>query len=82
MQQVQRPEFCELMAGNRVLTAQGSKAAAHCYCGYQFGSFAGQLGDGAGSFAKGGECSSVCFTQRQRVHPAAQHASGKEESKY
>lgn len=25
----------------------GSETAAHCYCGYQFGSFAGQLGDGA-----------------------------------
>ena len=25
----------------------GSDAAAHCYCGHQFGSFAGQLGDGA-----------------------------------
>jgi hypothetical protein len=48
-QQAQRPEFCELMAGNSVLTAQGGKAAAHCYCGYQFGSFAGQLGDGAGT---------------------------------
>ena len=32
-----------------MLTAQGGKAAAHCYCGYQFGSFAGQLGDGAGT---------------------------------
>jgi uncharacterized protein YdiU (UPF0061 family) len=25
----------------------GSERAAHCYCGHQFGSFAGQLGDGA-----------------------------------
>eukprot|EP00062_Callorhinchus_milii_P006756 gi/632947628/ref/XP_007889143.1/ PREDICTED: selenoprotein O [Callorhinchus milii] len=25
----------------------GSRSAAHCYCGHQFGSFAGQLGDGA-----------------------------------
>lgn len=25
----------------------GSEPAAHCYCGHQFGQFAGQLGDGA-----------------------------------
>ena len=25
----------------------GSETAAHCYCGHQFGVFAGQLGDGA-----------------------------------
>jgi hypothetical protein len=25
----------------------GSEPAAHCYCGYQFGYFSGQLGDGA-----------------------------------
>lgn len=32
-------------SGNRLLP--GSEPAAHCYCGHQFGSFAGQLGDGA-----------------------------------
>lgn len=32
-------------SGNRTLP--GSEPAAHCYCGHQFGSFAGQLGDGA-----------------------------------
>ena len=40
-----RPEFAEYLSGNRVLP--GSQPAAHCYCGHQFGSFAGQLGDGA-----------------------------------
>ena len=25
----------------------GAEYAAHCYCGHQFGQFAGQLGDGA-----------------------------------
>lgn len=32
-------------AGNTVIP--GSEPAAHCYCGHQFGIFAGQLGDGA-----------------------------------
>ncbi|CAM4476943.1 unnamed protein product [Lepidochelys olivacea] len=32
-------------SGNRLLP--GAEPAAHCYCGHQFGSFAGQLGDGA-----------------------------------
>eukprot|EP00879_Flechtneria_rotunda_P008243 GHRR01008636.1.p1 GENE.GHRR01008636.1~~GHRR01008636.1.p1 ORF type:complete len:661 (+),score=285.14 GHRR01008636.1:210-2192(+) len=40
-----RPEFVEAVAGNKILP--GSQPAAHCYCGYQFGYFAGQLGDGA-----------------------------------
>lgn len=33
------------MSGNRLLP--GMDPVAHCYCGYQFGNFAGQLGDGA-----------------------------------
>lgn len=33
------------LSGNEVL--EGSEPASHCYCGHQFGSFAGQLGDGA-----------------------------------
>jgi uncharacterized protein YdiU (UPF0061 family) len=37
--------FATYFAGNTVLT--GSRPAAHCYCGHQFGNFAGQLGDGA-----------------------------------
>ena len=32
-------------SGNKLLP--GSKPVAHCYCGHQFGNFAGQLGDGA-----------------------------------
>lgn len=35
----------EYMSGNKLLP--GSVPVAHCYCGHQFGSFAGQLGDGA-----------------------------------
>ena len=45
LQQVDRPEFAEYMSGNKKLP--GSIMAAHCYCGYQFGHFSGQLGDGA-----------------------------------
>ncbi|KAM6283694.1 protein adenylyltransferase SelO, mitochondrial isoform 2-T2 [Spheniscus humboldti] len=35
-------------SGNGLLA--GSEPAAHCYCGHQFGSFAGQLGDGAAMY--------------------------------
>ena len=38
-------EFIDLFCGNKEFF--GAKYAAHCYCGHQFGSFAGQLGDGA-----------------------------------
>ena len=33
------------LSGN--LAMPGSQSASHCYCGHQFGAFAGQLGDGA-----------------------------------
>jgi hypothetical protein len=46
--QVERPEFVEVLSGNRLLP--GSEPAAHCYCGYQFGYFSGQLGDGAAMY--------------------------------
>ncbi|XP_071358518.1 selenoprotein O2 isoform X2 [Trachinotus anak] len=35
----------EYLSGSRLMP--GSDPAAHCYCGHQFGLFAGQLGDGA-----------------------------------
>lgn len=38
-------EFVQYLSGNKVWP--GSEPSAHCYCGHQFGSFAGQLGDGA-----------------------------------
>jgi uncharacterized protein YdiU (UPF0061 family) len=38
------PLFVEYFSGNKSLP--GSIPAAHCYCGHQFGHFAGQLGDG------------------------------------
>ncbi|OTF80076.1 hypothetical protein BLA29_004843, partial [Euroglyphus maynei] len=37
--------FIKCFAGNILIP--GSQPAAHCYCGHQFGVFAGQLGDGA-----------------------------------
>ena len=46
--QVNRAEFPQYFSGNKVLP--GSQTAAHCYCGHQFGSFAGQLGDGAAMY--------------------------------
>eukprot|EP01064_Diplonema_japonicum_P008966 TRINITY_DN16434_c0_g1_i2.p1 TRINITY_DN16434_c0_g1~~TRINITY_DN16434_c0_g1_i2.p1 ORF type:complete len:622 (+),score=128.31 TRINITY_DN16434_c0_g1_i2:1228-3093(+) len=33
------------LSGSKLIP--GSQPAAHCYCGHQFGNFAGQLGDGA-----------------------------------
>jgi serine/tyrosine/threonine adenylyltransferase len=39
------PKFIEYFSGNRLHPK--SVPAAHCYCGFQFGSFSGQLGDGA-----------------------------------
>ena len=35
----------EYFSGNKIFP--GSETSAHCYCGHQFGNFAGQLGDGA-----------------------------------
>ncbi|XP_036431243.1 selenoprotein O2 [Colossoma macropomum] len=39
------PRGPEYLSGSAILP--GSEPAAHCYCGHQFGLFAGQLGDGA-----------------------------------
>ena len=38
-------QAAEYLSGNRLMP--GSETASHCYCGHQFGVFAGQLGDGA-----------------------------------
>lgn len=38
-------EAALFFSGNALLP--GAEPAAHCYCGHQFGQFAGQLGDGA-----------------------------------
>uniref|UniRef100_A0A667Y6L1 Selenoprotein O n=1 Tax=Myripristis murdjan TaxID=586833 RepID=A0A667Y6L1_9TELE len=42
------PLGAEYLSGSRIMP--GSEAAAHCYCGHQFGQFAGQLGDGAACY--------------------------------
>ncbi|XP_030649156.1 protein adenylyltransferase SelO-1, mitochondrial-like [Chanos chanos] len=39
------PHGAEYLSGSKLIP--GSEPAAHCYCGHQFGQFAGQLGDGA-----------------------------------
>lgn len=44
----ERKDAAELLCGNKLLA--GSEPAAHCYCGHQFGHFAGQLGDGAAMY--------------------------------
>ncbi|XP_064471322.1 protein adenylyltransferase SelO-1, mitochondrial-like isoform X4 [Ornithodoros turicata] len=43
--ELERKEAVEYLSGNKLLP--GSETASHCYCGHQFGYFAGQLGDGA-----------------------------------
>ncbi|XP_054162750.1 protein adenylyltransferase SelO, mitochondrial-like [Oppia nitens] len=44
-EEVRRQDFVQYFCGNELLN--GSETASHCYCGHQFGVFAGQLGDGA-----------------------------------
>jgi len=41
---ISNQEIALYFSGNAIM--DGSDPAAHCYCGYQFGVFAGQLGDG------------------------------------
>ncbi|KAF6119524.1 hypothetical protein HJG60_010017 [Phyllostomus discolor] len=41
-------EAALFFSGNALLP--GAEPAAHCYCGHQFGQFAGQLGDGAAMY--------------------------------
>ena len=43
--EISEPELAEYLGGN--LQIPGGRSAAQVYCGFQFGSFAGQLGDGA-----------------------------------
>ena len=38
------PQLAEFLVGNQLF--KESDPIAHCYCGHQFGVFAGQLGDG------------------------------------
>lgn len=47
----------EYLSGSKLMP--GSEPAAHCYCGHQFGHFAGQLGDGA-----------ACYLGEVKVPPA------------
>jgi len=43
--EISRPDSADYLCGNKEFP--GAEYAAHCYCGHQFGQFAGQLGDGA-----------------------------------
>nr|XP_054752164.1 protein adenylyltransferase SelO, mitochondrial-like [Lytechinus pictus] len=47
-EELNRGDFPAYFSGTKLLP--GSEPAAHCYCGHQFGSFAGQLGDGAAMY--------------------------------
>lgn len=45
---IKQDDFVKYFSGNKLF--DGSKPAAHCYCGHQFGYFSGQLGDGAAMY--------------------------------
>lgn len=45
---INEPLGPEYLSGSKIMP--GSEPAAHCYCGHQFGHFAGQLGDGAACY--------------------------------
>eukprot|EP00903_Cladosiphon_okamuranus_P008307 g7991.t1 len=44
----ERDDAAEFFSGNKLMP--GAQPHAHTYCGHQFGSFAGQLGDGAAMY--------------------------------
>ncbi|XP_029646876.1 protein adenylyltransferase SelO, mitochondrial isoform X1 [Octopus sinensis] len=48
VEDIETNEAVEYFSGNKIM--KGSEPAAHCYCGYQFGLFSGQLGDGAAMY--------------------------------
>ena len=64
--QAEQQDFAEFFAGNKLLN--GSEPAAQCYCGFQFGLFSGQLGDGAAMYL--GEVSPIglCMASQHSAH--------------
>lgn len=60
------------MAGNTTLPAMDT--AAHCYCGHQFGNFAGQLGDGAVMYLGEVRTFEILFDSCQRALYARRQA--------
>ncbi|CAM9648022.1 unnamed protein product [Laminaria digitata] len=47
-EEAERDDVAEYFSGNKLMP--GAEPHSHCYCGHQFGSFAGQLGDGAAMY--------------------------------
>lgn len=47
---INEQEIEKYFSGNEVIPESGCEPYSHCYCGHQFGSFAGQLGDGAATY--------------------------------
>ena len=43
-EQLNQAELAQYLSGAKLF--EGSRPLAHCYAGYQFGAFSGQLGDG------------------------------------
>lgn len=49
-EKISEQEIEKYFSGNEAIPDSGCEPYAHCYCGHQFGSFAGQLGDGAATY--------------------------------
>ena len=49
-EKISEKEIEKYFSGNEAIPESGCEPYAHCYCGHQFGSFAGQLGDGAATY--------------------------------
>lgn len=65
-------DIAQYLSGNKPIPNSNCEPYAHCYCGHQFGSFAGQLGDGAAMYL--GEVENAATEQRYEV---AMKGSGK-----
>ena len=48
LKNIKEDDVVKYLSGNEILS--NSIPAAHCYCGHQFGTFVGQLGDGAAMY--------------------------------
>ncbi|GAB4819866.1 hypothetical protein N2152v2_006912 [Parachlorella kessleri] len=59
--ELERPEFALAFSGNMTLPGTKGKSYAQCYGGHQFGSWAGQLGDGR------------AISLGEAVNPAGEH---------
>ncbi|RXN22908.1 seleno O-like isoform X1 [Labeo rohita] len=69
------PHGAEYLSGSRVIP--GSEPAAHCYCGHQFGNFAGQLGDGAVCYLGEVEAGAKQSSDPSNTSPCGRQSDGR-----